>query len=71
MSGWRVTPDNRWDLLGKRNPTGAINNFWPVADNTMVLRKNDTLAARCTFVSSHLDWFSLRKFAQTKSDLGK
>ena len=51
VSGWRVSPDMQWTLVGKADPQRE-QMFWGVRDPELkVIRGGDTLAARCTMVS--------------------
>ena len=49
VSGWRVSPDMQWTLIGKADPQRE-QMFWAVR-SPEVIRGGDTLAARCTMVS--------------------
>ena len=52
VSGWRVSPDMEWTLVGKADPQRE-QMFWGVRDpGRKVIRGGDTLAARCTMVSN-------------------
>lgn len=53
VSGWRVTQEgreNKWDLIGKKSPQDP-QLFYPVHDESITLKKNDIVAARCTMVN--------------------
>ena len=50
VSGWKVSPSMEWSLIGKKDPQ-LPQMFYPVEDPNMVIRRGDTLAARCTMVS--------------------
>jgi len=50
VSGWKVSPSMDWSLIGKKDPQ-LPQMFYPVEDKSMVIRKGDTIAARCTMVS--------------------
>jgi len=50
VSGWKVSPNMEWSLIGKKDPQ-LPQMFYPVEDSDMVFRRGDTLAARCTMVS--------------------
>ena len=50
VSGWKVTRNMEWSLIGKADPQ-LPQMFYPVEDKEMILRKGDTIAARCTMVS--------------------
>ena len=47
VSGWKVSPDMTWTLLGKMDPQ-MPQMFYPVADNTTTMTNGDRLASRCT-----------------------
>ncbi len=47
VSGWKVSPDMRWTLLGKDDPQ-LPQMFNPVADKSTTLSRGDTIASRCT-----------------------
>lgn len=49
VSGWKVSPDMQWTLLGKRDPQ-LPQMFYPTEPGITVTG-GDTLAARCTMVS--------------------
>ena len=49
VSGWKVSNGHKWELIGKRSPQDP-QMFYPVADENLVLRKGDIVAARCTMV---------------------
>ena len=46
VTGWKVSPDMRWTLLGKRDPQ-LTQMYSPVADNTTTMENGDRLASRC------------------------
>jgi len=50
VSGWKVTKDMEWSLIGKEDPQKP-QMFYPVEDAEMTLSGGDTVAARCTMVS--------------------
>ena len=50
MSGWKVTEDSKWTLIGKRSPQLA-QMFYPVDNLDIKIGKGDVVAARCTMVS--------------------
>ena len=50
MSGWKVTGDSEWTLIGKRSPQLA-QMFYPVDNQDVTLGKGDIIAARCTMVN--------------------
>lgn len=50
VSGWKVSPDMKWTLIGKRDPQLA-QMFYPAEDLNIEVGLGDTLAARCTMVS--------------------
>ena len=47
VSGWKVSPNNKWALLGIDDPQ-LPQMFNPVADKTLTLTGGDTIASRCT-----------------------
>ncbi|CAG2113081.1 unnamed protein product [Medioppia subpectinata] len=47
VSGFRITPDGRWTLVGRHNPLKP-QMFYSVKDKDLVVRENDVMAARCT-----------------------
>jgi peptidylglycine monooxygenase len=51
VSGWRVQNMSHWDLIGKRSPQKP-QMFYPVADESVTLKKGDVVAARCTMVNN-------------------
>lgn len=50
VSGWRVTPDSKWDIIGQRSPKEP-QGYYPLRDKNLTFKQNDTLAARCTTVN--------------------
>merc|ERR1712020_673962 len=50
VSGWKVTPDMSWTLLGKRDPQ-LPQMFEKLKDTSITLKNGDTLATRCTMVN--------------------
>jgi len=50
VSGWKVTQDMEWTLIGKKDPQ-LPQMFYPVTDPSLTLSRGDTIAARCTMVS--------------------
>uniref|UniRef100_A0A646QG22 peptidylglycine monooxygenase n=1 Tax=Hemiscolopendra marginata TaxID=943146 RepID=A0A646QG22_9MYRI len=54
VSGYKVShvgkKHDKWTLLGKQNPQ-LPQMFYPVDDSSVVIRKGDILAARCTMVN--------------------
>merc|ERR1712127_830944 len=50
VSGWKVSPNMEWNLIGKKDPQ-LPQMFYPVEDKAMTITGGDTLAARCTMVS--------------------
>ena len=60
VSGWRVQNMSHWDLIGKRSPQKP-QMFYPVADESVTLKKGDVVAARCTMVSliQKIKWITL------------
>ena len=53
VSGWKVSPDMKWTLIGKRDPQLA-QMFYPAEDLNIEVGLGDTLAARCTMVSKSI-----------------
>ena len=51
VSGWKVTPDMKWTLLGKDDPQ-LPQMFNPVADKSVTLTGGDTIATRCTMYNN-------------------
>ena len=49
VSGWKVTQDMEWSLIGKKDPQ-LPQMFYPISDTSMTLTGGDTIAARCTMV---------------------
>ena len=47
VSGWKVSPDMTWTLIGKQDPQ-MPQMFYPVADNSTTMTQGDRLATRCT-----------------------
>lgn len=51
VSGWKVTPNMKWTLLGKRDPQ-LPQMFEKIQDDSdLTLSNGDTLATRCTMVN--------------------
>jgi len=50
VSGWKVSPNMEWTLLGKKDPQ-LPQMFYPIEETGMTLTGGDTIAARCTMVS--------------------
>jgi hypothetical protein len=50
VSGWKVTGDSEWTLIGKKSPQ-IPQMFYPVDNTEMTIGKGDIVAARCTMVS--------------------
>lgn len=50
VSGWRVRDRANWDLIGKRDPQ-LPQMFYDINDSSMIIRKGDIIAARCTMVN--------------------
>jgi len=46
VSGWKVSPDMQWTLLGKKNPQ-LPQMFYSINDE-LTMKNGDTLATRCT-----------------------
>jgi peptidylglycine monooxygenase len=47
VAGYRITPDGKWDLVGKHNPQKP-QMFYPVEGKDMTISEGDVMAARCT-----------------------
>ena len=47
VSGWKVSKDMKWTLLGRKDPQ-LPQMFYPVADNSTIMTNGDRLATRCT-----------------------
>jgi peptidylglycine monooxygenase len=47
VSGWKVSPDMRWTLLGKDDPQ-LPQMFNPTADKSTTMTGGDVIASRCT-----------------------
>ena len=47
VSGWKVSKDMKWTLLGRKDPQ-LPQMFYPVADNSTIMTYGDRLATRCT-----------------------
>jgi len=63
VSGWKVSKDMKWTLLGRKDPQ-LPQMFYPVADNSTVMTNGDRLATRCTMdnFNEHAVWMgSTRK----------
>lgn len=50
VTGWKVSPDTRWTLLGKDDPQ-LPQMFNPIEDKSITLTGGDILASRCTMVN--------------------
>ena len=50
VSGWRVRNYSDWKLIGKQDPQ-LPQMFYPT-ETELVVRKGDTVAARCTMVNN-------------------
>ena len=50
VSGWKVSPNMEWTLLGKEDPQ-LPQMFFPVTNDKLTLNDGDTLATRCTMVN--------------------
>jgi len=50
VSGWKVSPEMEWTLIGKKDPQ-LPQMFYPIADPSLTVKRGDTIAARCTMVS--------------------
>lgn len=57
VSGWKVSPDMTWTLIGKQDPQ-MPQMFYPVADNSTTMTQGDRLATRCTMdnFKDHAVW---------------
>lgn len=51
VSGYKVTQDMDWTLIGKEDPQ-LPQMFWPVTNDQMTLNDGDTIASRCTMVNN-------------------
>jgi hypothetical protein len=52
VSGWKVDSNSDWTLIGKKSPQ-VEQMFYPVADNSVEIKKGEVVAARCTMVTKH------------------
>ena len=50
VTGWKVSPNMQWTLLGKDDPS-LPQMFNPIADKSTTLTGGDILASRCTMVN--------------------
>jgi len=50
VTGWKVSPDMQWTLLGKDDPR-LPQMFNPIADKSTTLTGGDILASRCTMIN--------------------
>jgi len=50
VSGWKVTNNFEWSLIGKRDPQ-LPQMFYPIANESFTINHGDYIAARCTMVS--------------------
>ena len=50
VSGWKVSPDMSWTLIGKRDPQ-LPQMFKAMDDTSITMTYGDTLATRCTMVN--------------------
>jgi len=51
VSGFKVTKDMEWTLIGKEDPQ-LPQMFFPVANDQLTLNEGDTIATRCTMVNN-------------------
>ena len=51
VSGFKVTEDMEWTLIGKEDPQ-LPQMFFPVPDDQITLNDGETLASRCTMVNN-------------------
>lgn len=51
VSGFKVTDNMEWTLIGKEDPQ-LPQMFFPVPDDTITLNDGETLATRCTMVNN-------------------
>ena len=51
VSGWKVSPDMNWTLLGKDDPQ-LPQMFNSIEKNTMTLTRGDIIASRCTMFNN-------------------
>ena len=51
VSGWKVSNDMSWTLIGKRDPQ-LPNEFHSIDDTEITMTKGDSLASRCTMVNT-------------------
>lgn len=49
VSGWKVTPNMEWSLLGKRDP--QLPQMFQSISEEMTMTRGDSLATRCTMVN--------------------
>ena len=48
VSVWRISEDGVWTLMGRYSPN-PFQAFYPIEDQTLVIKPNDWLAVRCTY----------------------
>lgn len=48
ISGWKVSPDGKWTLIGKADPL-QDQGYYSVRDKDITLTRGDVVAARCTY----------------------
>lgn len=48
VSGWLVTADGRWRVIGKADPKTHASRY-PIPDKDLVINQGDVIAARCTY----------------------
>ena len=51
VSGWKVTQDMSWTLIGKKDPQ-LPQAFYSIQETGMTMTKGDILASRCTMVNT-------------------
>lgn len=49
VSGWKVSGNDKWDLIGKRDPQ-LPQMFYPVENKSLTISSGDHIASRCTMV---------------------
>lgn len=54
VSGWKVSRNMDWTLLGREDPQ-LPQMFYPVHDDTVTLTSGDRIASRCTMVNENDD----------------
>jgi hypothetical protein len=48
VSGWLISPDGHWHLIGKADPKTHASRY-PLPDKELIIRPGDVIAARCTY----------------------